>query len=58
MTPTLDYERTGYTPNVVFPTGAVLDGDRLLIYCGAADERVAVTELRLSDVMNSLEELQ
>jgi len=54
MVPAEPYELRGYTPNVVFPTGAVLDDDRLLVYYGAADEASAVTVLRLSDIMNSL----
>jgi len=56
MVPTEPYELRGYTPNVVFPTGAVLDGERLLVYYGAADEASAVAALRLSDVMASLDE--
>ena len=55
MVPANDYERHGYTPNVVFPTGAVLDGEHLMVYSGAADQASTVTGLRLSDVMASLE---
>jgi len=54
MVPTAPYELRGYTPNVVFPTGAVLDSERLLVYYGAADEASAMTALRFSDIMNSL----
>ncbi|MBN2583322.1 MAG: glycosylase [Planctomycetes bacterium] len=54
LLPTADYEHHGYTPNVVFPTGAVLDGERLLIYSGAADENSSVAAVRLRDVLDSL----
>lgn len=54
LVPTSHWERNGYTPNILFPTAAVVEGDRLLLYSGAADERCIVTELRLSDVLASL----
>jgi len=54
LVPTADYERQGFTPNVVFPTGAVVDGERLLVYCGAADQCCSVAAVRLADVMDSL----
>lgn len=39
LTPEADYETTGSTPNVVFPTAAIVDGatGRIALYCGAAD---------------------
>jgi beta-1,2-mannobiose phosphorylase / 1,2-beta-oligomannan phosphorylase len=55
MVPQLPCERQGYTPNVVFPTGAVIDDDRLVLYSGAADQFVTATVLRLSDIMATLE---
>ena len=52
--PELDFETVGFVPNVVFPTGAVRDGDSLLVYYGAADARTAVVELSLAEVMETL----
>lgn len=51
--PETDYERTGFVPDVVFPTGAVEDDETLLIYYGAADTATAVVEFRLSDLLGT-----
>lgn len=50
------YERTGDVPDVVFPTGWVLDddGDTLRIYYGAADTCVAVAWASLSELVEHL----
>ncbi|MCQ2793703.1 MAG: glycoside hydrolase family 130 protein [Bacilli bacterium] len=39
LTPDTDYEKTGFTPNVVFPTSVICDGKtgRMAIYYGASD---------------------
>lgn len=54
MTPSADFEQQGFLPRVVFPTGAVLRGDRLLVYYGAADDKVAVTEFSLQELLDTL----
>jgi predicted GH43/DUF377 family glycosyl hydrolase len=53
--PETAYERTGDVPNVVFPSGWVLDetGDRVLIYYGAADTTVGLAEARLDDLVRA-----
>jgi beta-1,2-mannobiose phosphorylase / 1,2-beta-oligomannan phosphorylase len=50
-------EKQGFVPNVVFPTACLLDLDsnNVLIYCGAADERVEVIALSLDDILATLE---
>lgn len=53
LTPETDYERRGFVPNVVFPTGIVPTGDTLLIYYGAADTATAVVELKLSEILGA-----
>jgi predicted GH43/DUF377 family glycosyl hydrolase len=50
LVPETEYERTGFVPDVVFPTGIVNQGETLLVYYGAADTVTAVVELRTSDV--------
>lgn len=40
--PAAPYELTGDVPNVVFPCAALLDGNRIAIYYGAADTVVAL----------------
>jgi predicted GH43/DUF377 family glycosyl hydrolase len=39
------FEVAGFVPNVVFPTGVVQDGEKLLGYSGAAGAVTAVAEL-------------
>lgn len=51
--PETDYELTGDVPNVVFPTGVVLDedSDRLCMYYGAADTSIAVATASLAALL-------
>ncbi len=49
------YEMYGLVPNIVFPTGATVDGEgRLDIWYGAADTVCAKASVRLSDLMSAL----
>ena len=52
--PVEDYELMGDTPQVVFPTGAILDKDtnRLRLYYGAADVSVALAIADMDELMN------
>ncbi len=50
LVPEADFEREGFVPNVIFPTGAILRDDQLLIYYGAADTCTGVVELSLQQV--------
>lgn len=52
--PDEDWEITGYVHNVCFPSGAAIFDDKLYIYYGAADERIACAEVSLSELMNEL----
>ena len=45
------YERTGFLPGTVFPTGLLRRGDELWMYYGAADACVGLATARLEDVM-------
>ncbi len=54
MVPEADFEREGFVSNVVFPTGVVEDGDKLLVYYGAADAFTAVAEFELRDVRGAM----
>ena len=38
LEPEMPYERDGIVPNVVFPTGNIVMGDRLMVYYGGADK--------------------
>jgi predicted GH43/DUF377 family glycosyl hydrolase len=48
------FERTGFLPDIVFPTGLVRHEDRLLVYYGAADTATGVAQYSLSDLLASV----
>ena len=48
------YELSGYVPNIVFPTGALVDKDILNIYYGAADTTVCLARVSLKDLLESI----
>jgi predicted GH43/DUF377 family glycosyl hydrolase len=53
--PTERYEREGFVPDVVFPTGVVERGDRILVYYGAADACTAVGEVTWKELWKAFE---
>jgi predicted GH43/DUF377 family glycosyl hydrolase len=55
MRPEAEFEVSGFVPNVVFPTGVVQDGEKLLVYYGAADSVTAVAEFSLSELLSQME---
>lgn len=55
LEPTEPFERAGFVPNVVFPTGLILQGNTVLLYYGAADTCTGVVRLRLADIWATLE---
>lgn len=54
--PEKEWELKGEVNNVCFPTGTVLEGDTLYIYYGAADERIAVASLSISELLKELKD--
>jgi predicted GH43/DUF377 family glycosyl hydrolase len=52
--PTADFERHGFVPDVVFPTGIVETKDTFLVYYGAADTCTAVVEFSREELMEKL----
>ncbi len=52
--PEKSWELKGEVNNVCFPTGAVVNGDKLDIYYGAADKRIAIASLSLSELLEEL----
>ncbi len=52
--PEEEWELRGEVNNVCFPTGTVLIEDILFIYYGAADERIAVATVSISDLIKEL----
>ena len=49
------YERSGFLPTVVFPTGLLRRGDELWMYYGAADTCTCLARAKLEDVLSELE---
>lgn len=54
LEPQMPYEKVGEAPNVVFPCGAVILENKLLVYYGGADKFVALAAVRLKDLIESL----
>ncbi|KKW23005.1 MAG: pesticidal protein Cry7Aa [Parcubacteria group bacterium GW2011_GWA2_51_12] len=54
FSPEVAWENLGNVNDVVFPTGAVLVGDELTIYYGAADERVGAKSLSIKELLREL----
>ena len=53
MTPSMNYECVGNVPNVVFPCGALVDGNsgRLALYYGAADTVVGLAFGHVAEIV-------
>jgi predicted GH43/DUF377 family glycosyl hydrolase len=56
LTPTTEFERIGFVPNVVFPTGIVPLESSYLLYLGAADTCCAVVELDKAELFGAMKE--
>lgn len=54
FSPQFLWEKNGYISNVVFPTGTALFDEKLYIYYGAADSRIAVVSLSLDELLLAL----
>lgn len=55
LEPSEPFETHGFVPNVVFPGGVVEDGERVLVYYGAADEATAVAETSWDELWKAFE---
>ena len=54
LAPREPYELSGYVPNVIFPSGAILKKDTLFIYYGASDTTACVTHVNLTDLTGTM----
>jgi beta-1,2-mannobiose phosphorylase / 1,2-beta-oligomannan phosphorylase len=52
--PSADFERRGFVPDVVFPTGITETGSSFLVYYGAADCCTAVVEFNRDELLAGL----
>jgi predicted GH43/DUF377 family glycosyl hydrolase/glycosyltransferase involved in cell wall biosynthesis len=56
LAPELDYERSGFLHDVVFPSGHVsLDAGRIRVYYGAADSNLAAADFSVDDILAHLD---
>ncbi len=56
LAPTMQYERVGDVPNVVFPSSAVVNDETLRIYYGCADTVVGMAEANINEVIAFVKE--
>lgn len=54
LVPEEEYEQYGRVPNIVFPTGAVVKGDTLHIYYGAADTTTCLATCSLTELLEEM----
>ncbi len=54
LEPETDYEVNGFFGGVVFSCGALLVGDTVRMYYGAADEVMAVADIPLNDIFGTI----
>lgn len=52
--PEEEWELKGEVNNVCFPSGAIVEEDTLYVYYGAADERIAVASVSMSELLSEL----
>lgn len=56
--PEQEYEVTGFIPNVIFPSGALVYNNNLGVYYGAADTRVCLATCPLDELLEELTKLK
>jgi predicted GH43/DUF377 family glycosyl hydrolase len=56
LCPERSYEKEGFAPGVIFPTGAIYTENlgELLLFCGGADEVVSVLKLKVDSILERL----
>ena len=54
LVPSESYELLGHVPNIVFPEGAIIKKDTLLIYYGAADTTTCLAYVNLNDLLGTM----
>ena len=54
LVPREPYELLGHVPDIVFPTGAILEKDTLYIYYGAADTTICMAHVNINDLIYTM----
>ena len=55
LIPQTYYELYGNIPNIIFPSGALLEGETLNIYYGATDTTSCVAQVNINELLDALE---
>ncbi len=55
LIPEESYEKYGQVPNVIFPSGALIRGERLWIFYGGADTTSCVADVSLKDLLHGIQ---
>lgn len=55
--PDQPYELVGFFGNVVFSCGALIEEDNVIIYYGAADDKMCRVDFTLQEIIDSMEEI-
>jgi predicted GH43/DUF377 family glycosyl hydrolase len=56
LVPRESYERLGHVPDIVFPTGAIIEKDTLYLYYGAADTTTCMAHVNMTDLLGTMRE--
>jgi len=56
LEPEMPYEKEGQVPNVVFPCGVVLVGNKIFVYYGGADQVVGVATVDVNQLLKALKQ--
>ncbi len=54
LEPEMQYEKEGQVPNVIFPCGAVLVGNKIFVYYGGGDQVVGVATTNVNQLLKVL----
>jgi len=54
LVPGESYELLGHVPDVIFPSGAILEEETLLIYYGAADTTTCLAHVNIVDLISTI----
>jgi predicted GH43/DUF377 family glycosyl hydrolase len=54
LVPRESYELLGHVPNVIFPSGAIIEKDTLFIYYGAADTTTCLAHVNVTDLIGTM----
>lgn len=54
LTPSKDYEINGFFGNVVFTCGAIVEGETVKVYYGAADDKICLAETTINELLQMI----